>query len=119
MARKNLALALLGIAALLISGCSGIKGGTTSGGGGNGGGGNGGGGNGGGTGGGPFTIGGTILGLTGTGLVLENTGSGGVEDLTITANSGNTVSFTFKNTTTLVTKLSSRRSHRLQPKIAA
>jgi len=63
MARKNLAIALLGIAALLISGCSGIKGGSGSGSGsGSGlaarGGGSG---SGGGTGGGatgPFTIGG-------------------------------------------------------------
>ena len=44
MARKNLTLALLGIAALLISGCSGIKGGTTTGGTGGGTGGTGGGG---------------------------------------------------------------------------
>ena len=99
MARKKLALSLLGIAALLISGCSGIKGGTTTGGTG---GGTGGGGTGGGTGGGggPFTVGGNILGLSGTGLVLENTGSGGIEDLTITA-TGNSIPFTFKNTTTL------------------
>jgi len=72
MARKNLALSLLGIAALLISGCSGIKGGNTTGGGGNGGGGNGGGGNGGGGSTGPFTIGGNVVGLTGTGLVLQD-----------------------------------------------
>lgn len=96
MARKNLALSLLGIAVLVISGCSGIKGGTTTGGTG---GGTGGGGTGGGTGGGPFTVGGFVIGLSGTGLVLENTGSGGVEDLTITG-TGNSIPFTFKNTTT-------------------
>jgi hypothetical protein len=49
MARKNLAIALLGLATLLICGCSGIKGGSSSGGTG---GGTGGGGTGGGTGGG-------------------------------------------------------------------
>ena len=53
--------------ALVIGGCSGIKGGTTSGG--TGGGGTGGGGTG------PFTIGGTVVGLKGTGLVIENNGN--------------------------------------------
>ena len=49
-----------------------------------------GGGGGGGTGGsGPFTIGGTVTGLTGTGLILQDNGG---DDLTITANG----SFTFK-----------------------
>jgi hypothetical protein len=41
--------------------------------------------------GGPFTIGGTVLGLKGTGLVLQNNGA---DDLTITATG--TVPFTFK-----------------------
>jgi hypothetical protein len=47
------------------------------------------GGNGGGNGGGPFTIGGSVIGLAGTGLVLEDNGS---DDLPV-ANNG---SFTFK-----------------------
>src|SRR6202040_118505 len=94
MARTKLTLSLLGIAVLLISGCSGVKGGTTSGGGT--GGGTGGGGTGGGTGGGgPFTVGGTIIGLNGTGLILENNGT---DDLTVTGTG--TFTFTFKNTVT-------------------
>src|ERR1700720_1524104 len=90
MARTKLTLSLLGIAVLLISGCSGVKGGTTSGGGT--GGGTGGGGTGGGTGGGgPFTIGGTIIGLNGTGLILTNNGG---DALTITQQG--TFTFVFK-----------------------
>ena len=91
MARKNLAIALLGLATLLISGCSGIKGGSSSGGTG---GGTGGGGTGGGTGGGatgPFTIGGTVVGLTGTGMVLQNNGG---DNLTIKPG-GASIPFTF------------------------
>ena len=87
MARTKLSLALLGIAALLLSGCSGIKGGTTSGGTG--------GGTGGGGGTGPFTIGGTVVGLTGTGLVIEDNGNAS-DDLTI-AKDG---TFTFKTAVT-------------------
>jgi hypothetical protein len=64
---KNILMAFAASLALMIGGCSGIKGGTTSGGGGTGGGGTG-----------PFTIGGTIVGLKGTGLVIENNG---VDDL--------------------------------------
>ncbi|HXJ13963.1 MAG TPA: hypothetical protein VNH19_16930, partial [Candidatus Limnocylindrales bacterium] len=68
--------------ALVIGGCSGIKGGTTSGG------------TGGGTGGsGPFTVGGQVVGLTGTGLVIENNGK---DDLTLQADG----SFTFKSAVT-------------------
>src|SRR5690349_14432302 len=85
MARKNLALSLLGIAALLISGCSGIKGGNTTGGGGNGGGG--------GTG--PFTIGGSVIGLKGTGLVIEDNANTS-DDLTFSADG----TFTFKTAVT-------------------
>src|SRR5258708_1367667 len=91
MARKNLAIALLGLATLIISGCSGIKGGSSSGGTG---GGTGGGGTGGGTGGGatgPFTIGGTVVGLTGTGMVLQNNGG---DNLTIKPG-GASIPFTF------------------------
>jgi hypothetical protein len=94
MARKKVALSLLGIAALLISGCSGIKGGSTSGGG-TGGGTGGGGTGGGGTGAGPFTVGGTVIGLSGTGLILENNGT---DDLTVTGTG--TFTFTFKNKVT-------------------
>src|SRR6266478_4555334 len=67
MARKNLALSLLAIAALLISGCSSGSGS----------------GSGGGTGGGAtgqFTLGGTVVGLTGTGMVLQDNGG---DNLTI------------------------------------
>src|ERR1700756_2854557 len=101
MARKNLALSLLGMAALLISGCSGIKGGSGSGSGrgrGRGAGSGSGSGSGGGTGGsaGPFTIGGTVIGLSGTGLVLTNNGT---EDLAITA-TGASIPFTFKTAVT-------------------
>jgi len=91
MARKNLALALLGIAALLISGCSGIKGGNTTGGGGGTRGGRGGGTGGGTGGGGPFTVGGSIIGLNGTGLILTNNGG---DALTITQTG--TFTFAFK-----------------------
>src|SRR5690242_21626004 len=90
MARKNLVLSLLGFATLLISGCSGINGGSTTGGTG---GGTGGGGTGGGTGGGggPFTIGGTVVGLTGTGLVIQNNGG---DSLTIKPGNAS-IPFTF------------------------
>src|SRR6267378_4833661 len=95
MARKNLALSLLAIAALLISGCSGIKGGSGSGSGSGWGSGSGSGsGSGGGTGGGatgPFTIGGTVVGLTGTGMVLQNNGG---DNLTIKPG-GASIPFTF------------------------
>jgi hypothetical protein len=79
--KKTLTTFVAGLA-LVIGGCSGIKGGTTSGG------------TGGGTGGsGPFTVGGQVVGLTGTGLVIENNGK---DDLTIQADG----SFTFKSVVT-------------------
>src|SRR2546423_9445761 len=66
-------------AALLLAACSGLP---------NSGGGNpGGGGGGGGTG--PFTIGGTVTGMTGTGMVLQNNGG---DSLTVNGNGA----FTFK-----------------------
>ena len=77
--------------ALVIGGCSGIKGGTTAGGGT--GGGTGGGGTGGGTG--PFTIGGSVIGLKGTGLVIEDNANAS-DDLTFSADG----TFTFKTAVT-------------------
>jgi hypothetical protein len=74
-------LSLVGAAALLMTACSGVK--APAGGGG------GGGGTGGGTG--PFSIGGTIIGLTGSGLVLQDNGG---DDLTITGTG--TILFSFK-----------------------
>jgi hypothetical protein len=71
------------MAILVISiGCSSVPKGSGSGGGGGGGGG---------TGGGPFTIGGSVSGLAGTGLVLQNNGA---DNLPITGNG----SFAFKTT---------------------
>ncbi|HEX8881227.1 MAG TPA: kelch repeat-containing protein [Candidatus Acidoferrum sp.] len=91
IASKTFFVAYLLIVSLVATACSGVKGGTTGGSGGTGGsgsGGSGGSGSGGsaGTGGsggstGPFTIGGTVVGLTGTGLVLEDNGG---DDLTVT-----------------------------------
>jgi Galactose oxidase, central domain len=83
----------LTIVAVVLAACSGVKGGVAGPGPGTGGG-TGGGGTGGGTGGGggstgPFTIGGTVIGLTGTGLVLQDNGG---DDLTITKSGA----FTFK-----------------------
>ncbi len=75
--RKSVLVFAMGVA-LLTSACS-LKRATTGGGGG--GGGTGGGGGGGGTTTGPFTIGGAVVGLTGTGLVLQDNGG---DDLTIT-----------------------------------
>ena len=76
-ATKNLLFATLMAASLVAAACSGPVGGTSGGGGG------------GGTGGaGPFTIGGTVTGLTGTGMVLQNNGG---DSLTISGNG----SFTF------------------------
>jgi Galactose oxidase, central domain len=96
VASKTLFVAYLLIVSLAATACSGVKGGTTGGSGGSGGSGGGGGtggsggtGGGGGTSTGPFTIGGAVVGLTGTGLVLEDNGG---DDLTI-AKSG---AFTFK-----------------------
>lgn len=101
-AQKSILILAAGVA-LLVAACSGVKagsGGTSGGSGGSGGGSGGSGGSGsggsGGSGGstGPFTIGGTVVGLTGTGLVLQNNGA---DDLTITpATGGGSVSFTFK-----------------------
>jgi len=89
MARKNLAVSLLGIAALLISGCSGIKGGTTSGGTGGGTGGTGSGGTSV-----TATIGGNLTGLaTGASVILQDNGG---DSLTLTANEP----FTFKTAVT-------------------
>lgn len=78
---KKFVFAILGSVAMLMTACSGIKGRSTAGG------------TGGGT---PFTIGGTISGLTGTGLVLLDTigGSTPVTD-TLTVSAAAT-SFTFK-----------------------
>ena len=90
-------LAYLVLVTLVLSSCSGLK--STPGTGGSGGGTGGTGGGTGGTGGtgtgstGPFTIGGSALGLQGTGLVLEDNGG---DDLTITG--AGTVPFTFKTT---------------------
>src|ERR1700686_1550798 len=89
--------ACLVLVTLILSSCSGLRSTTGTGGSGGGTGGTGGGtgGTGGGTGGstGPFTIGGSALGLQGTGLVLEDNGG---DDLTITGTG--TVAFTFKTT---------------------
>jgi hypothetical protein len=72
-------------AALLMAACSGVKGGTSSGGGNGGSGGSGGGNN---T---TYSIGGTVVGLTGTGLVLQDNGG---DDLAITGTG--TITFAFK-----------------------
>src|SRR5215467_6892636 len=87
---KALVFASLLIIALFASSCS-LKRptGSTGGGGGTGGGTGGGGG----TSGGPFTIAGAVVGLTGSGLVLQDNGG---DDLTITANG----TFTFKTAIT-------------------
>ncbi len=89
VAAKPLFVVHLLIISVVVAACSGVKGGTTGGGGGNGG--SGGSGGGGGTASGPFTIGGSVVGLTGTGLTLQDNGG---DDLTITGTG--TVSFTFK-----------------------
>src|SRR5947208_3221472 len=81
---------------LVLAACSGPK--ATSGGGGNGGGGGGGSST--------FTVGGTVTGLKGTGLVLQNNGG---DDLTITADG----SFTFK--TLLVTNAAYKVTIKTQP----
>jgi hypothetical protein len=83
---KKLTLALLIGVAFAMAACSGVKGGSTSGGSGSGG-----------SGGTAttFTIGGSVVGLTGTGLVLEDNGA---DDLTITGTG--TVSFKFKTAVT-------------------
>lgn len=86
MARKILALALLGAVALLSNACSGVPGGST---GGTGTGGTGSGGSG--SGATPQFIGGSVVGLAGSGMVLEDNGA---DDLTITGTG--TVPFTFK-----------------------
>jgi len=69
------------ILAVSLAACSGAQQGTN--------GGTGGGGGGGGTGSGSFTVGGTVTGLTGTGLVLQDNGG---DNLAITGNGA----FTFK-----------------------
>src|SRR5258708_34849898 len=86
-AAKPLFVVHLLIISVVVAACSGVKGGTTGGGGGNGG--SGGSGGGGGTASGPFTIGGSVVGLTGTGLTLQDNGG---HDLTRTGN--RTVSLT-------------------------
>jgi len=97
MPSKMKSIVLIALLASGLAACSGLKNGTGFGGG-NGGGGNGGGGNGGGGGNtGTFTIGGTVSGLQGTGLVLTNTLTSGTDTLTITPG-GATVAFTFKTT---------------------
>lgn len=79
--RKSLFALLVGVA-LLMAACSGVKGGSTTGGSG-------------GTGGsGSFTVGGSVAGLAGSGLVLANNTT---DTLTITAANGANVPFTFKN----------------------
>jgi len=92
-------LALVSAMALLMVACSGVKGGGSVGGSGGGGGGNGGGGggNGGGGGGatGPFTIGGNVVALTGTGLILQDNGG---DDLAVSGTG--TVPFVFKTAVT-------------------
>jgi Galactose oxidase, central domain len=87
MARKILALALLGAVALLSNACSGVPGGSGS----SGSGGSGSGGSGSGGSGTPQFIGGSVVGLAGSGMVLEDNGA---DDLTITGTG--TVAFTFK-----------------------
>src|SRR5256885_3187998 len=78
-ATKKFLFAFSMTAALVLAACSGLP---------NSGGGNpGGGGGGGGTG--PFTIGGTVTGMTGTGMVLQNNGG---DNLTVNGNGA----FTFK-----------------------
>lgn len=47
-----------------------------------------------------YTIGGTVTGLTGTGLVLQDVESSGTDTLKITANNGLAVQFTFAVSTT-------------------
>jgi hypothetical protein len=81
---KKTVFAILGAAAMMMSACSGIKQAATTGGGGGGGG----------TG--PFTVGGTVIGLLGTGLVLNNNSA---EDLPITG-TGASIPFTFKTAVT-------------------
>ena len=100
LAMKFLYFVFLTLVLFSLSACRAGSGNTFTGGGGGGGNNTGGGGNGGGTGGGgasggPFTIGGTVVGLAGSGLVLEDNGS---DDLSITGTG--TVSFTFKNAVT-------------------
>jgi len=84
MPSKKLSILLIVLMAGVMAACSGLKT-TSTGGGGNGGGGNGTGGT--------FSIGGTVSGLQGTGLVLSN----GTDTLAITPG-GASVAFTFKNT---------------------
>ena len=81
---KKWKLALLVGMTFLMTACSGVKGGST------GGGGNGGGGGGGAT---SFTVGGSVVGLKGTGLVIQDNGG---DDLTISADG----TFTFKTAVT-------------------
>lgn len=103
VACKTFFVAYLLVISLVATACSGVKGGTTGGSGASGGsGGSGTGGSGGsaGSGGsgastGPFTIGGSVVGLTGSGLVLEDNGG---DDVTVTGTG--TVSFTFKTAVT-------------------
>jgi hypothetical protein len=78
-AKKIFALTCLTLTALVLSSCSGIPGGNNGGGGG-------------GTGATTFTIGGSVTGLTGTGLVLSDNDT---DQLTITPGTGS-VPFTFK-----------------------
>src|SRR6266567_1194332 len=82
VAAKPLFVVHLLIISVVVAACSGVKGGTTGGGGGNGG--SGGSGGGGGTASGPFTIGGSVVGLTGTGTfsftLYTAIGSGGTEN---------------------------------------
>jgi len=90
MPSKKITFTLLGVAALLMGACSHVPSNITCVGPACGGGG------GGGTG--PFSIGGSIVGLTGTGLVLQNVGTSGTETLTIKGSG--TLNFQFKTQTT-------------------
>src|SRR5215469_3598033 len=83
VASKTFFVAYLLIISLVATACSGVKGGTTGGSGGSGGSG--------GRSSGPFAIGGTVVGLTGTGLVLEDNGG---DDLSVTK--GGTFTFATK-----------------------
>jgi hypothetical protein len=82
---KKSILALLGGAALMLGACSGVKQAITTGGGGGAGGG-----------GGPFIISGTIISLTGTGLILQNNGA---DTITIKG-TGQSVAFAFPTAVT-------------------
>lgn len=95
VASKTFFVAYLLIVSLAATACSGVKGGSSLGSGGGSGSGSGNGSGSGGSGGsgatptGPFTIGGAVVGLAGTGLVLEDNGG---DDLTVTKSG----TFTFK-----------------------